>query len=956
MHRIVSRLQLAALLALVLAVFATGAQAQGDAQARVRFFHAVPGAPNVDVYANDQLLAVNLAFGVDSVYFNLPAGELNFSVTETGTTTALFTQAVAVEPSGAYTLIAVGDPAAFQVYKTDILPLALGNVRFTAVHAISGASAVDVILPDNRAVVSSLQFGQDYGTLDLPAMIYELALVATGESLENALTETMPYALSSGASYTMVIYGTSAEPLVALLSTTTQSLEANAFVRVVHGASDVPAVDILANDALIVPSLEFRSTSPFIAVPAGEYNVAVRATGTEETAAQATLQLTAGEYLTVVASAQGAEVSLVSFSTTPGEIDPAQAALELLNASSTDVDAALQFASASVEETVPAGTSVQTLIAPNTGDALYDVSVNGTASGTGGLPFGTIYGGALYQVVLVGEDAKDVFSLPPVGLTSTFGSAPGGSAAPPVETEEAVATDEAVEATEAAVETEVVVEATEAATTAPVELTEVVTEEAVTAPTEVPPQPTQAPANTAAPTAAAPTGRVILDPGANLQLRQYPNSTALSLGLAPSGSSFEVRGRNGAPTPPIDATPNPSATPVIDPVTLLAENEDLDPDDTWLYVIYPTPDGGSISAWVNARYVDLRSPDGTALRLRNLAPVPSNRAGEAQNTSVTPPTARPKVVTVVIGGMDEGVNLQLRRTQSTDGESLALIPEEAEIDFIGLNEAGDWAFVSYDNTDDNTVVTGWVNARFIVEYKYQGNPSSLEEIDQRGLLEVIPNDRRGEVRTAPAAEAPTEVVQDATEGAAEPAATLVVDRRTIVGTVILNPGANLQFRRTANINGESLGLIPAGTELIIDGRTEDGIWLHTTFENQPGWVNIRYIGLRRDNVALPVEQIPVFGAPAGATLAPLPTTVGGTQPAPTATIGVEPVMTIEVDVVPLVYSPGGGGDGLPVLTRGREVFFVEQTGDGEWVYIRLDDGTLGWVPGYAVRFKDPSLQ
>ena len=79
-----------------------------------------------------------------------------------------------------------------------------------------------------------------------------------------------------------------------------------------------------------------------------------------------------------------------------------------------------------------------------------------------------------------------------------------------------------------------------------------------------------------------PTARIVLDPGVNLQLREYPNSDARSMGLAPSGTILQVNGREGAPLD-IEGNVIPVETASgqitwVDPADSLADRfDDLEP-------------------------------------------------------------------------------------------------------------------------------------------------------------------------------------------------------------------------------------------------------------------------------------------------------------------------------------------------------------------------------------------
>lgn len=56
------------------------------------------------------------------------------------------------------------------------------------------------------------------------------------------------------------------------------------YIRVLHASPNAPAVDIYANDDLIVENLDFREISPYIPVPPATYNIRVYPAGTIEDA------------------------------------------------------------------------------------------------------------------------------------------------------------------------------------------------------------------------------------------------------------------------------------------------------------------------------------------------------------------------------------------------------------------------------------------------------------------------------------------------------------------------------------------------------------------------------------------------------------------------------------------------------------------------------------------------
>lgn len=674
--------------------------AQQDAQ--IRFVHAFVDAPNVDIYVNDAPVAQDVPFGVASDFIPVNTGDVSIAATAAGTADELFSQVVTTGPEP-LTLV-VSDNTGFVRYADNVDPLNTGQARLTAIHAIEGGPAVDVVLTDGRPVIVELAYATPYGTLDVPAFNYGLNVIPTGGSLEDAIFAEPFFApLATGTSYTAVVYGTLDAPQVMLLAAPVNPNPGDGFLQLTHNVTDGPAVDVYANDNLIVPGLAAGESTELFPVAAGTYDV----------------QIVAADTVDIITG----------------------------------------------------------------GDVTIDSGAEVTA------------------VVNAGDD----------GVTID------------------------VEAAAAPVTEEVVVEPTAAPTTAEVVVAE---------PTPVPAaevvvqQPTQ-PAAIIQPTVppppdARPTGRVIIDPGANLQLRQYPDSESLSLGLAPSGAVLTIEGREGPPAQ-IEGLFNQQVQDEIDafvdPAEDLPEDADLNPANTWLYASYVTPDGGTIEAWVLSQFLDVRNADGEIQRLADLPLIPNNNFGQATNTEVTPPPIREDAVVARVFNLNPGVNLQVRRTPSTQGESLALLPNGTEVELLGFGigpselpspetaDNAEWVFIRYTPAEGGEVI-GWSSGLYLT-YLWRGEPIDFEEMEDRNLLLFEDLSTRGELSAG---------------AVAPPRPTVDPLADQVVATVAVDPGANLQFRRDPSATSESLGLIPSGTQLIVTGRDTTGEWLFVEFEGQTGWI------------------------------------------------------------------------------------------------------------------------
>lgn len=803
-----NRARFAVLTALTV-LLATVALVDAQVESLVRFVHVIPGAPPVDVFVDSQLTVADLAFGEGTQYIVMPPGERSLSVRQAGTNSLLWEQTLPIGSSANYTLVASSpDRPVFAVYRdeNDLDPIPIGLARFTSIHAIADAPAVDILLDDGRALVVSQAYNQPFGTLDIPLFNYSLVVTPTGAGVERGVFNLELPIRFSGTSYKLILYGTLSNPryLVLTAPVRPENQASSARVRLVHAVPGGPAVDVYANDTLIATlsePAEGDNATGFIALPAGDYALSVRAAGTQTTLLSGTLSVSPGLFTTAAVVSLDGELVLSTYVDDFSAVNATQPILRLINIGPGDnvVTAAVGDTRASGIEIAPSNAG-PLVFAP----AADQLTVNVTVGDVALEPFTQqFYGGVFYDHLVSGGATPALFPLPPVALAQGIASAPGAQTAVAQRPAIPDLPAQPAQPLESPTPQPPTVAAALTPTPAPV----------IAPPVVLPPPPTY-------------TGRVFnLDPDRNLQLRQYPNTQALSLGVVPFGTTLVVNGREGALAEIFtSATRVPPDYEFVDPVELLeSERDDLARDQTWLFITYNTPDGGQIDAWVRSDFVDVRDASGQRVLLRDLPTVPGNTPGEARNTSIALPAPRQDVVTVRVVNMLPTVNLNVRRLPVVDSEVLARLPLNTIAEFIGIGETGEWAFIRYTAPDGGSV-TGWASTQFLA-YELNGRPSNLEEFETRGLLRVVPADTRGSVGTsvAPQLAVPT----------ADPT------RNAIIATVALDPGANLNLRRTPDINAEVIAPILSGTQLIVSARTGDGRWLQVTYEGQEGWIAAR---------------------------------------------------------------------------------------------------------------------
>lgn len=802
-------------LGLLLAV-GTGVFAQDNAM--VRFVHAIPGAATVDIYVDGELTATNVEFGGATAYINIPAAQHQITVTPVGATTSLWEQNFTPGAAKAYTLVASSfdEPVEFTVYEDLLEALPLGEARFTTIHAIADGPAVDVVLDDGRPLVLEQTYDQPFGTLDVPVFSYNLAVVPTGESVDNAILTLDDVALNTGTSYMLLLYGTAANPQSTLLSATTQAESADSgFLRLVHAVPDAPAVDIYVGDAGVLAATlsnpaDGSNSTGYIAVPAGDYSVELRAAGTEDTLLTTDVSVNSGEYTSAVALGTADDLTIRVLNDNVASLAANEALLRVINAGTGAISTALSDGTTVATDVAAGEDSGFTALAP----ALLSVEVSGEG-GNNALTDQPFYGGVFYDLLAL----DDSVVVNQAALAQGIGSAPGASSATLVAAEP----------------------------TLPAPVVEPTAAPAAVEPTAAPAQP-PTPAPIAVPTEAAPTGRVFnLNVDANLQLRQYPSSDALSLGVVPFGTIFTVNGREGELAEIfISATQIPPDYEYVDPVSLLPdEDTDLNPEETWLNVTYNTPDGGTIDAWVRADFIDVRDTDGDQLPLRELETVPGNRPGESRNTDIQSPQAQEDVVTVRVINLDASANLNVRRTPETTGEVLAQLPLNTVAEYVGSSEDGEWIYLRY-AAPEGVTTAGWSSTAFL-ELMLNGEATDVETLEMEGLYNITDLSQRGSqtVGAAPVAAPTVDPTIDA-----------------VVAEVALDPGANLNLRRNPEVNAEVLAQIPSGTQLIVSERTEDAQWLNVTYEGVEGWIAAQtddavFVRLSFNGAPFTIDEVPV---------------------------------------------------------------------------------------------------
>lgn len=282
-------------------VAATGLLGQGDlqpvilvddrvstpAEARVRFTHASPDAPAVDIaLANGGAVVFgNVSFRQSSNYASLAAGDYALEVRLAGTSTVVLPLGTVSLAAGTnYDAFAIGLVGDMTLGATILISAQPSPAELRVAHLSPDAPNVDVYV-DGALVLPNVPFSAVSGYLMVPAGMRQIEVTPAGSSTPVVIDAMVN--LDAGVSYTVAATGllgaSDLQPLVLVDDRNSDPLQTK--VRFVHTGPDAPAVDVaVTNGPVLFGDYEFREASPYLSVPGGSYDLEVRVAGTNTVA------------------------------------------------------------------------------------------------------------------------------------------------------------------------------------------------------------------------------------------------------------------------------------------------------------------------------------------------------------------------------------------------------------------------------------------------------------------------------------------------------------------------------------------------------------------------------------------------------------------------------------------------------------------------------------------------
>lgn len=264
---------------------ASSARAQNvtETDATIRFVHASPGAPNVDILVDGQAVVQDLSFGTATDYLPIPSGDHKVQVVPTGqdADAAVIESDLSVDEGKAYVFVALNrlNDIEGKVYDVDLDSLDSGKARVRVIHASPDAGDVTISVTGGDKLWDGVSFTDSTDYKDLDAGSYSLDVKGDGDRV---LLTAQNLPIEDGKAYDILAIGQLADNTLALLPlettvsvpcTTALGIQGgidDACVRVVHAAAGSPEVDVYLNDSPIITGLAFGTSTEFIAIPSGD--------------------------------------------------------------------------------------------------------------------------------------------------------------------------------------------------------------------------------------------------------------------------------------------------------------------------------------------------------------------------------------------------------------------------------------------------------------------------------------------------------------------------------------------------------------------------------------------------------------------------------------------------------------------------------------------------------------
>lgn len=182
---------------------------QGLSPGYIRVLHAVPDAPNIDVYANNKLIAKNLSYKQITAYMPIPQGVYEISLYAAGTSNSpIIINSININIDTKSTVAAAGTLSTvsfIEIPDHQIIPLNINEASIRFIHLSPNAPTIDITWPNGSIIFENISTKERTLYKTVPANKYTLQVRVAGTS---TVALTIPDTIfESKTVYTIYVIG-----------------------------------------------------------------------------------------------------------------------------------------------------------------------------------------------------------------------------------------------------------------------------------------------------------------------------------------------------------------------------------------------------------------------------------------------------------------------------------------------------------------------------------------------------------------------------------------------------------------------------------------------------------------------------------------------------------------------------------------------------------------------------
>ena len=381
---------------------------------KVQVLHGSPDAPAVNVLVDGGEVLSDVDYKVGSGQLTLDEGTYSVQVDGIlpgGNATVIGPVDLDLAADTIYTIVAVNNVAAIEpvIISQPDIAVAAGSARLFVLHGAADAPQVDVFVTapgadlTASAPVGTFAFKETIGPAEVAAGDYQVRVTAAGDP-SAVVFDSGTVTLSDGDDLTVTAVpnisgGSAAISLVALNgvgSLEILDVDTPTSLQVIHASPDAPAVDVVVDGGVLVPSLAFPTATGFVETPAGTYTVAVTVAGNPGAVAigPVDLDLAAGARYSVLAVGELAAIEPLILTDDPRRV-ATNAKVRIVHASPSAMDVDIYVTAVGADINAETPTLENIAFKDNTGYLAlpagdYDVTVTPTGTKTAAIGPATI--------------------------------------------------------------------------------------------------------------------------------------------------------------------------------------------------------------------------------------------------------------------------------------------------------------------------------------------------------------------------------------------------------------------------------------------------------------------------------------------------------------------------------------------------------------------------------------